>query len=80
MSAETVNAETIDDRLLRFFKKELCKEGAYLLPLRLFIGMGWLRASAEKIVDPEARRYGPRSFPRRESSPGTTWASRSTAL
>ena len=57
MYAETtepnVNAETIDDRVLRFIKRELSKEGAYLLPLRLFIGMGWLRASAEKIVDPD---------------------------
>jgi thiosulfate dehydrogenase [quinone] large subunit len=48
-----INTETIDDRVLRFFKQELCKEGAYLLPLRLFIGLGWLRASAEKIVDPD---------------------------
>ena len=48
-----VNSQTIDDRVLRFIKHELSKEGAYLLPLRLFIGMGWLRASAEKIVDPD---------------------------
>ncbi|CAA9458179.1 MAG: hypothetical protein AVDCRST_MAG25-423 [uncultured Rubrobacteraceae bacterium] len=48
-----VNVETIDDRVLRFLKQELCKEGAYLLPLRLFIGLGWLRASAEKIIDPD---------------------------
>ncbi len=27
------------------------QEGAYLMPLRLFIGLGWLRAGAEKIVD-----------------------------
>src|SRR5690349_20741960 len=27
--------------------------GAYLLPLRLFIGIGWLRAFAEKAVDPD---------------------------
>ena len=57
MHAETtepnVNVETIDDRVLRFIKRELSKEGAYLLPLRLFIGLGWLRASAEKIVDPD---------------------------
>ena len=48
-----VSSQTIDDRVLRFIKRELSKEGAYLLPLRLFIGMGWLRASAEKIVDPD---------------------------
>ncbi len=49
----TMSAETIDDKALQFVKRELSKEGAYLLPLRLFIGMGWLRASAEKIVDPD---------------------------
>lgn len=27
-------------------------EGAYLLPLRLFIGIGWLRAGLEKCFDP----------------------------
>jgi hypothetical protein len=27
-----MNAETIDDRILRFIKQELSKEGAYLLP------------------------------------------------
>ncbi len=48
-----MNAETIDDRVLRFLKRELCKEGAYLLPLRLFIGLGWLRAFAEKVADPD---------------------------
>jgi hypothetical protein len=48
-----MSAETIDDRILRFIKRELSKEGAYLLPLRLFIGMGWLRAFAEKVVDPD---------------------------
>ena len=47
-----MNAETIDDRVLRFIKWELSKEGAYLLPLRLFIGMGWLRAFAEKVAEP----------------------------
>jgi thiosulfate dehydrogenase [quinone] large subunit len=48
-----MNAQTIDDRLLRFIKQELSKEGAYLLPLRIFIGMGWLRAFAEKVKDPD---------------------------
>jgi thiosulfate dehydrogenase (quinone) large subunit len=47
-----MNADTIDDRILRFIKQELSKEGAYLLPLRLFIGMGWLRAFAEKVANP----------------------------
>lgn len=52
MNADATSAETIDDRILRFIKQELSKEGAYLLPLRLFIGMGWLRAFAEKVADP----------------------------
>ena len=28
------------------------EDGAYLVPLRLFVGLGWLRACAEKIMDP----------------------------
>ena len=40
------------DKARRLAREELCKDGAYLLPLRIFIGMGWLRASAEKIPDP----------------------------
>ena len=28
------------------------QDGAYLVPLRLFIGLGWLRAGAEKVIDP----------------------------
>jgi uncharacterized membrane protein YphA (DoxX/SURF4 family) len=28
------------------------EDGAYLVPLRLFIGLGWLRACAEKVIDP----------------------------
>jgi thiosulfate dehydrogenase [quinone] large subunit len=31
---------------------ELRKPTAYLLPVRIFIAAGWLRASAEKMVDP----------------------------
>lgn len=31
---------------------ELRKDRAYLVPLRLFIGLGWLRAAVEKVVDP----------------------------
>ncbi len=44
--------KTTRDRTRRLARRELSKDGAYLLPLRLFIGMGWLRASAEKIPDP----------------------------
>ncbi len=32
--------------------RELGKDRAYLLPLRVFIGLGWLRAAVEKIIDP----------------------------
>jgi thiosulfate dehydrogenase (quinone) large subunit len=28
------------------------EDGAYLVPLRLFVGLGWLRACAEKVLDP----------------------------
>jgi thiosulfate dehydrogenase [quinone] large subunit len=38
--------------LVRFVATELRKPGAYLLPVRIFIAVGWLRACAEKIVDP----------------------------
>ncbi|OLS16956.1 MAG: hypothetical protein HeimC2_45340 [Candidatus Heimdallarchaeota archaeon LC_2] len=39
------------DRLIRFVYKELHEEGAYLLPLRIFIGIGWLRAATEKLIE-----------------------------
>jgi thiosulfate dehydrogenase [quinone] large subunit len=44
--------ETTKDKVRQLARQELSKDGAYLLPLRLFIGMGWLRAAAEKIADP----------------------------
>ena len=44
--------KTTRDKVRRLARQELSKDGAYLLPLRIFIGMGWLRASAEKIIDP----------------------------
>lgn len=31
---------------------EVLKEGSYLVPVRVFIGVGWLRAFAEKAVEP----------------------------
>jgi hypothetical protein len=37
---------------LCFTQRELRKPGAYLPPLRVFIGIGWLRARAEKFVEP----------------------------
>jgi thiosulfate dehydrogenase (quinone) large subunit len=38
--------------LLEWISSETSKEGAALLPLRLFIALGWLRALAEKILNP----------------------------
>ena len=39
-------------RLVRATRAELAKERAYLLPLRLFIGLGWIRAAVAKLIDP----------------------------
>ena len=33
-------------------KREAFLANAYLVPLRLFIGIGWLRAAVEKLVEP----------------------------
>ncbi len=44
--------KTKRDKVRRLARQELSKDGAYLLPLRIFIGIGWLRTSAEKIIDP----------------------------
>ena len=38
--------------LLTWISSETSKEGAVLLPLRLFIAFGWLRAAAEKGLNP----------------------------
>ena len=38
--------------LLHRARQELRRDGAYLLPLRLFLGLGWLRTFAEKAADP----------------------------
>ncbi|MEZ4864623.1 MAG: hypothetical protein R3C14_25155 [Caldilineaceae bacterium] len=37
--------------LWRFVRTELQNSNVYLLPLRLFIGLGWLRCGVEKIMD-----------------------------
>ncbi len=34
------------------FQRQARRPNAYLVPLRWFIGIGWLRATAEKLVDP----------------------------
>lgn len=39
-------------KLLNFIVLEFQKEGAYLFPLRVFIGIGWMRATIEKIISP----------------------------
>lgn len=39
-------------QLWAFLEAELLRGNAYLLPLRLFIGLGWLRAGVEKLIDP----------------------------
>ena len=38
--------------LLNWISSETGKDGAHLLPLRLFIAFGWLRAAAEKTLTP----------------------------
>jgi thiosulfate dehydrogenase (quinone) large subunit len=38
--------------VLEWISSETSKEGAVLLPLRLFIALGWLRALAEKLTNP----------------------------
>ncbi len=37
---------------LAYARGEFRKPNAYLLPLRFFIGLGWMRAAAEKLLDP----------------------------
>jgi thiosulfate dehydrogenase (quinone) large subunit len=53
--ALTVAAPTSSNRLtslLRWISSETLKDGAHLLPLRLFIAVGWLRALSEKLLNP----------------------------
>lgn len=38
--------------VLRAVADELRKPAAFLVPLRLFIGFGWVRAAAEKLIEP----------------------------
>lgn len=35
-----------------WLRRGASEDAAYLVPLRLFIGLGWLRAGAEKVLDP----------------------------
>lgn len=36
---------------IRYVTQEIVKPNAYLLPLRLFIGIGWIRAGLEKVTE-----------------------------
>jgi thiosulfate dehydrogenase [quinone] large subunit len=45
--------DSLGTRARRAVMKELRHPMAFLFPLRLFIGIGWLRAFAEKIGDPD---------------------------
>ena len=39
-------------RVVQAVRQETLQEGVYLVPVRAFIGIGWLRAFAEKAIDP----------------------------
>ena len=39
-------------KMIFWIQRELKRENAYLLPLRIFIGTGWIRASLEKATNP----------------------------
>jgi thiosulfate dehydrogenase [quinone] large subunit len=47
-----INKELIMNKKIRtILQRELQRENGYLLPLRLFIGLGWTRAGLEKLMD-----------------------------
>jgi uncharacterized membrane protein YphA (DoxX/SURF4 family) len=55
--SRVANRQPLNLRALRrntwlSFQREARRPNAYLVPLRWFIGIGWLRATAEKLVDP----------------------------
>jgi uncharacterized membrane protein YphA (DoxX/SURF4 family) len=47
-----------DHSALQHLRSELGSDRIYLLPLRVFIGVGWLRAFTEKAIDPGWRSVG----------------------
>ena len=56
-TVRTVQRRSLQTRSLfrqtwRTFQRDARRQAAYLVPLRWFIGIGWLRACAEKLVDP----------------------------
>src|SRR5262245_44313974 len=46
---------SVTARFARYLRAEAHKDGIDLVPLRVFIGIGWLRAFAEKAVEPRWR-------------------------
>jgi hypothetical protein len=49
---QTLNLRALSRTSWLGFQREARRPNAYLVPLRWFIGLGWLRATAEKLVDP----------------------------
>ena len=47
-----MNISAIIKNVFFWFLKEFKQDGSYLVPLRVFLGIGWVRASIEKIEDP----------------------------
>ena len=47
-----MNISAIIKNVFFWFLKEFKQDGCYLVPLRVFLGIGWVRASIEKIEDP----------------------------
>lgn len=52
MTGERTNVNQWLHIIVDYVHKELHEEGAYLLPLRLFMGIGWMRAMIEKLMEP----------------------------
>lgn len=52
MSQMLYERPTLSLQLWRYLEMELMRGNAFLLPLRLFIGLGWMRAGMEKLIDP----------------------------
>ena len=49
---QPLNLRALGRRSWLGFQRAARRPNAYLVPLRWFIGIGWLRATAEKLVDP----------------------------
>jgi thiosulfate dehydrogenase (quinone) large subunit len=52
LSVAPRNPSNLLANLLNWISSETGKDGAHLLPLRLFIAFGWLRAASEKTLNP----------------------------